>query len=82
MAMYLSEANLGGKKIFIRVGSNEGKEMITDAEAIFTKFESQAMDDNSLNFAIIAGGKSNGGHWNMTWRESFALCYPWLTELE
>lgn len=82
MAMSLSKANLEGRKIFISVGSNEGKEMTTDAEAIYNKFKAQGMDDNSLRFEIIAGGKSNGGHWNMTWRESFALCYPWITKLE
>lgn len=78
LSMNLSKKQLIGKKMFISVGSNEGSEMITDAEAIYNKFKAQGLDKKSLRFEIITGGQSNGGHWNMTWRESFALCYPWL----
>jgi len=77
LAMNLSKEQLTKKKIFISVGSNEGY-MISDAESIYKKFKEQGMDIDALRFEIITGGQSNGGHWNMTWRESFALCYPWL----
>lgn len=77
LAMNLTKEQLTEKKIFISVGSNEGY-MISDAEAIYRKFKAKDLDKNALRFELITGGQSNGGHWNMTWRESFALCYPWL----
>lgn len=79
LAMNLTNEQLSNKKIFISVGNNEGS-MVGDAEAIYKKFEAQGMDNNTLRFEIISGGLSNGGHWDMTWRESFALCYPWLVK--
>jgi len=77
LAMNLAKEQLTEKKIFISVGSNEGY-MIPDAKAIYKKFKGQGMDEDALRFELITGGQSNGGHWNMTWRESFVLCYPWL----
>ena len=75
LAMNLSKEQLKDKKIFVSVGSREGG-MIPQAEAIFEKFKAQGMGENALRFELLP----NGGHWNMTWRASFALCYPWLME--
>jgi len=73
LAMNLSKEQLKDKKIFVSVGSREGG-MIPQAEAIYEKFKALGMGENALRFELLP----NGGHWNITWRESFALCYPWL----
>ena len=76
MAMQVSKSQLKGKKIMITVGEREGRIMIPHAQDIFKKFKSQDLSDTELRFEIIPGE----GHWNITWRKSFALAYPWLMD--
>jgi len=74
MALELNQNQLANKKIFISVGQYEGRIMIPDAEAIYQKFKSQGLGADQLRFEIIP----DEGHWNITWRKSFAIAYPWL----
>lgn len=74
LAMQLTEEQLQDKKIFVSVGEYEGRIMIPDAEAIVEKFQAAGLMEDRLRFELIAGE----GHWDVTWRKSFALAYPWL----
>lgn len=76
LAMQLSDAQLQSKKIFISVGENEGRIMIPHAKDIFEKFKDRGLTEKNLQFKLIP----NEGHWHVTWRKSFAIAYPWLTE--
>lgn len=76
MEMELSKEQLKDKKIFVSVGEYEGRIMIPHAEDIYKKFKSQGLQEKQLRFEIIP----NEGHWHVTWRKSFALCYPWLMD--
>jgi alpha-glucosidase len=75
-AMKLSKSQLKNKKIFVSVGEREGRIMVPHAKAVFEKFKAQGLNDEQLRFEIIP----KEGHWNLTWRKSFALAYPWLME--
>ncbi len=74
LSMKLPNAALKDKKIFVSVGSREGPGMIKHAEDIFEKFTLLGLNKDALRYEII----DKEGHWNVTWRKSFALCYPWL----
>lgn len=76
MAMEISSNELEGKKVFVSVGEYEGNIMVPHAEGIYEKFKAKGMDENRLRFQII----EDEGHWNLTWRKSFAFCYPWLMQ--
>ncbi len=76
ITMELSKTQLADKKIFVSVGEDEGKGMISGATAVYEKFKAQGLGEERLHFELIPGE----GHWHVTWRKSFALCYPWLME--
>ncbi|MEL6988982.1 MAG: alpha/beta hydrolase-fold protein, partial [Bacteroidota bacterium] len=74
MAMQLSDEQLKNKKIFVSVGGKEGRIMIPHAKDIYEKFKTLGLKDDQLRFELIP----KEGHWNLTWRKSFALAYPFL----
>ena len=74
LAMNITESALKDKKIFVSVGSREGSGMIKHAVDIHEKFTALGMEENRLRYEIIP----NEGHWDITWRKSFAIGYPWL----
>ena len=74
MAMNLTQEELADKKIFVSVGEYEGGIMVPHATDIYNKFKAQGLNEDNLRFAII----QDEAHWHITWRKSFAICYPWL----
>lgn len=75
MAMELTPAQLADKKIFISVGEYEGT-MVPDAKSVYNKFKDQGLNDDQLHFELIP----KEGHWHITWRKSFAIGYPWVSQ--
>lgn len=72
--MNISDEELANKKVFVSVGEHEGNVMVPHAQEIYDKFKVQGLGEDALSFELIAGE----GHWNLTWRKSFAKAYPWL----
>jgi len=78
MEMEISDKDLASsKKIFVSVGEHEGNVMIPHAEAIYDKFKVLGLGDNQVKYHLVPGE----GHWNLTWRLSFAEAYPWMMGL-
>lgn len=76
MDMQIADVQLQQKKVFVSVGEHEGSIMVPHAKDIFEKFKAQGMSDDRLKFELIP----NEGHWDITWRKSFAIAYPWLMD--
>ena len=76
MSMEIDNESLVSKKIFVSVGEYEGGIMVPHAKAIYDKFKTQGLKDDQLKYYVVPGE----GHWNLTWRLSFAQAYPWLME--
>ena len=72
--MKISDKDLSNKKVFVSVGEHEGSVMVPHAKDIYEKFKAQGLGNDALRFELIA----DEGHWNLTWRKSFAKAYPWL----
>lgn len=74
IAMELSEDQLRDKKIMLSVGGMESSYMKRHAKGVNEKFKAQGLTERQLRFETIP----KEGHWNVAWRKSFAIAYPWL----
>ncbi len=74
-AMQIPDEDLKSKKIFISVGEDEGG-MVDLAKDVYNKFKAQGMTDKNLMYHVVP----DEGHWHLTWRKSFAVGYPWMSE--
>lgn len=78
MDMEIKDNNmLLSKKVFVSVGEYEGNIMVPHAHDIYNKLKESGLPDDQLRYYIVPGE----GHWNLTWRKSFAEAYPWLMSI-
>lgn len=67
------KGDMRGKRVFVSVGELEAP-MVPLAQKAYDRLAAVGVPEGNRKITVYPGL----GHWNITWRKSFAEAYPWL----